>query len=69
MLNFITKVRVYLLKAKARRLYYANLSNMDNSDCGFALRDHLSGGRLSRRESHIKELISKARHLEGVGDA
>jgi hypothetical protein len=62
--RIITKIRIALLKRKARSLLYANRAEMDTTDCGFRLRDTLSGGRLSRREAEARRLVAEAMLLE-----
>jgi len=64
MRRLLTRLRIWRLKRRARRLYLANLRELDDADCGFALRDELSGGRLSRREAEVKRLVAEAMALE-----
>jgi len=58
------RLQVWALKRRARKLYYANCSEMDSTDCGWAMRDMLSKGRLSRREAEIHRLVAEAKRLE-----
>jgi len=59
MIHMIVKIKVTYLKFQARRLYAANQAELDAADCGFAIRDALSGGRLSRRVARINAIIAK----------
>ena len=65
-MKLFTKLKIQWIKIKYRRLYHANQADMDSTDCGFALKDEMTGGRLSRRRDEMDYLANQGMKLQAT---